>query len=72
MRTCGQCRYFEHVGGGLGKCHLYPPKIVKDRESGYMDSYWPDVPTDGFCGQFKDTPAHEVLEAKGLHGKEMR
>lgn len=53
-QKCENCRFGEwYEGVDEGYCVRYPPTPAGDRERG-VDSHWPRVSTDDWCGEWKN------------------
>ncbi|MFC1693747.1 hypothetical protein ACFL1R_09610 [Candidatus Latescibacterota bacterium] len=48
---CKNCKFFSGEDKGKGKCHRYPPKVLKI-EAGDIIQTLPIVDEDTFCGEF--------------------
>lgn len=47
---CKNCRWAQF--GEVIYCHRYPPTPVYDSSEGYVDSYFPVIGADNYCGEF--------------------
>ena len=57
-RKCENCVYWEddlNTGGMAGRCHRFPPQIVKviSDETTEIEHLFPQTTCDAWCGEFK-------------------